>query len=104
MGGGQVGRQVELELVADDEIDARLALEPVEPRLGVTAGHGDERMGRMFEGFSDQVPRCTLGLFRHRAGIQHEQVRRSAEFDQFEPSSAEPFSQHRRFSVVQPAS
>jgi hypothetical protein len=103
MSGGEVRRQIQFELMADDQVDASLACEPFQSYLSVTAGYGDECMGRMFQGLANEIPRCSLSVFGHRAGIENEQVCGLAEFDQLKPFPAESLAQHGRFRVIQSA-
>ena len=100
----KVGRQVELELIADDEVDPGLMFEPFYPRLGVAARERDKGVGRMLERLANQISRCPLSFFCHRTGIENEQVRGLAEFDQSIPFLPESLAKNRRFSLIQPAS
>lgn len=103
MGGRKVGWKIELELVTDDEIDPCLSLKRFHSRLGVAACHGDEGMGRVFQRFSDQVSRCSFGIFRHGTGIEHEDIGWLAELDELKSLSSEPFPKDRGFGLIQSA-
>lgn len=103
MGGRKVRRQVHLKLLADNEIDPGLLREALHARLGITAGYGDEGMGRVFQCFADQVARGTFGVLRHRTGIEDQYIRRLAELDELKPLSPESFSKDRGFGLIQPA-
>ena len=75
--------------MSDDEIDAGLTLELFHAGLGVTAGHGDEGMGRVLQRLPDQISRGPFGIFRHGTGIEHENIGWLAELDELKPLSPE---------------
>lgn len=102
-GRRQESGQIELVLVADNEIDAVLVLQALHAGLRITAGHGHKGMGRMFERLANEIARRPLGIFRDGTGVQHQQIRRLAKLDQFIAVPAQPFAQQGGFRLVEAA-
>jgi hypothetical protein len=92
---GEIGRQVELELVADDEIDTLLILKRAKPGLSITAGDGDEGVRRVPECLPDQVSRRPLRIDGDRTSVENQEVRGLPELDQMKSSAPESLAEDR---------
>ena len=100
--GWQVDREIEFVLITDNEVDAGLFLQPFRARLGVAAGDGNKGFRGMLQRLANEIPGSPLSVFRHRAGVQHQQVCWLAKWHEAIAILPQSFAEHGGFRLVEP--
>src|SRR5574341_39903 len=101
MGGRKKRRQIPLELISDNEIDAGDGAQLLDASLRITTGDGHKGFWRVPQGLSNHIATSPFRVFRHRAGIHDEQIRRFPEFDDVIPVSPKARLQNSRLGLVE---
>ena len=100
---GQVFRKVHFVLRPYDQVDPVQLLESFCARLGIAAGHGDERVRRNPPEITHQMSAVGFRLLRDGAGIEDSEITGLSKFDNLVSTTLELIAQKGRLGLVQSA-